>query len=360
VTTIAPLDSLVLLPPRALEPSFVDRELGAARTLDALGSALALPLESARAILEREWRVSAGTATWPLVPDFDTGTSLKRSAAVELDDYMLVRRVDSDSPGATWCTSVVQAALAWVSLLPYASADPVELVRLGRGFGAMLELAARAFGLTTSPVAVHPDLQRGGGAPVEDQALLEVWRRGHWIFFVLTQALTIAFRRVGSELRRGRVERAELELATATELLWAAGASMKLTGAFTNAQYHRAVRPTMTLGDQAALVKTTSLSGAMTWDHHYLVSRVWREDLMPLLAQLPDGLRGEYDRFLRAYREGLSAGHRSVCAKFGGEAMGSLVAPHHIAVDLIDKIEATRLSQLAPTSPLFTEPTGNP
>ena len=69
---------------------------------------------------------------------------------------------------------------------------------------------------------------------------------------------------------------------------------------------------------------------------------------MPLLGSLPQSVQDLYPEFLRAYREGLSTGHRAVCAKFGGEAMGSLIAPNHIAVDLLDTIETTRLAQLNP------------
>jgi hypothetical protein len=211
----------------------------------------------------------------------------------------------------------------------------------------MHQLTARALETELTSTVAHPVLMQARASIFEGHELLEIWRKGHWIFFVFTQALTVAFKRLVLALRDEDTASARTELTVATELFWASGASMKLTGAFSNEQYHSDVRPTMTLGDERALVKTTSLSGAMTWDHHYLVNRVWREDLMPLLKTLPLDVQDLYPEFLRAYREGLSTGHRAVCAKFGGESMGSLVAPNHIAVNLLDSIEATRLTQLS-------------
>ena len=245
--------------------------------------------------------------------------------------------------------SLVSACRAFYFLAPRAKVDSVELERLALGFSAQHALLGRVLG-GALPAAHLPLPDAPGelelGASSDD--LLEIWRRGHWIFFVLTQGLTLAFKRFASALRRHDLEPARVELRAANALLWASGASMKLAGSFSEAQYHSSVRPSMTHGDPAALVEHSSLSGTMTWDHHFLVSRVWREELLPEVANLPAELRSDYDDFLLAYRQGLAVGHRAVCSKFGGDSMGSLVAPNQIATEILDKIEARRLAQLSP------------
>jgi hypothetical protein len=288
----------------------------------------------------------SAVSTSDLPADFETGTALTRGAALELDRYMRVRHVTSDSPGTVLLASLISACRAFYALAPGAKVESVELERLALGFSAQHALLTRALG--GSELAAHvplPEAQAPREPATED--LLEIWRRGHWLFFVLTQGLTLALKRFAGALREHHLEPARVELRAASHLLWASGASMKLAGSFSDAQYHATVRPSMTHGDPAALVEHSSLSGTMTWDHHYLVSRVWRQELLPLLPDLSDTLREDYDAFLLAYRAGLAAGHRAVCSKFGGDTMGSLVAPHQIATEILDKIEARRLTQLS-------------
>lgn len=311
-----------------------------------LSATLSQPAAEALGVLGVLYEEVCAAPFQQLSGDFGTGTNLQRASVVELDDYMHVVRVDASAPTAIWLRSMMEAQMAWLSLLAKANTEAVELERVALGFRAMHQLTARALATQVATVPPHPSLRMGQSSVFEAGELLEVWRKGHWIFFVLTQALIIAFKRLVLALKDGDEESAGIELTAATDLFWASGAAMKLAGAFSNAQYHSDVRPTMTLGADKALVKTTSLSGAMTWDHHYLVNRVWRESLMPLLSALPLGVRALYPEFLRAYREGLSTGHRVVCAKFGGATMGSLVAPNQIAVELLDNIEVTRLAQL--------------
>jgi hypothetical protein len=342
------LNSLTLLQPLRLQARFTGVEQA---SLCALLGRLTISLtQQPHDALSALRALYQELGQWPaqrLPDDFATGTNLKRASVAELDDYMHVVRVDSDVPAAAWLRSMIEAQAGWLELVQKGNGDAVELRRVATGFQAMHLLTARALEGEVEALAPHPALLQPKDAVFEAHELLDIWRKGHWIFFVLTQALTIAFRRLVDVLQNGDTEAARVELSAATDLFWASGASMKLTGAFTNEQYHSDVRPTMTLGAETSLVKTTSLSGAMTWDHHYLVNRVWREELMPLLGSLPPSVKDLYPEFLRAYREGLSLGHRAVCAKFGGETMGSLVAPKHIATELLDNIETTRLAQLS-------------
>jgi hypothetical protein len=280
-----------------------------------------------------------------LPSEFETGTSLKASAALELDDYMHVCHVEAEAPQAILIESVVEACRGFHAVAALSPVEAIELERLALGFRGLHGVLARAFGVESRTPLVQLPLP---GAPRElaDEHLLEVWRRGHWIFFVLTQGLTLTLLRFADALRGGDVSRADLELRAATELLWASGASMKLAGSFTDAQYHAHVRPTMTHGDPQAQVKRSSLSGTMTWDHHFLVSRVWREHTMPFMDSLPVELAPSHAAFTAAYRDGLASGHRVVCSKFGGDVMGSLVAPNQIAVEILDSIATRRLTQL--------------
>jgi hypothetical protein len=343
-----PIDTLTLLQPLRLDATFTGEE---AIPLRALLTRLASTVEQSPDLqlpLLRALHDELCQMPFESLPDqFETGTNLKRSSVVELDDYMHVIRVDAVVPAAVWLRSMVEAQLGWLHLVDKGGGESADLKHVAAGFQVMHQVTARALETHLAVVGVHPAVLQPQAATFDSHELLEIWRKGHWIFFVLTQALTIVFKRLVRALHDESTASARTELAAAIELFWASGASMKLTGAFSNEQYHSDVRPTMTLGDDRAVVKTTSLSGAMTWDHHYLVNRVWREGLMPLLGTLPLGVQDLYPEFLRAYREGLSTGHRAVCAKFGGESMGSLVAPNHIAVNLLDSIEATRLAQLS-------------
>jgi hypothetical protein len=339
--------TLTLLQPQALAARLSFGPELSSSALHQVAATLAEPAEQGLAALGVVHQELRTAPCEPLLGDFGTGTNLKRASVVELDDYMQVVRVDASAPAAVWLRSVVEAQMGWLTLLTKANSDEIELRQVALGFQALHQLTARAMATEVLVSAPHPSLLTARSSVFEAHELLGIWRKGHWIFFVLTQGLIIVFKRLALALRSNDVQSARIELAAATDLFWASGASMKLTGAFSNEQYHTQVRPTMTLGADQALVKNTSLSGAMTWDHHYLVNRVWREELMPLLGSLPDAVKDLYPEFLRAYREGLSTGHRAVCAKFGGETMGSLVAPNHIATDLLDNIETTRLAQLS-------------
>jgi len=75
---------------------------------------------------------------------------------------------------------------------------------------------------------------------------LEVWKKGHWVFSVLSQALIFCLSRFVSSCKAGNLESAKIEMETATQIMWASGASMKLAGNFDKHRYETEVRPTMT------------------------------------------------------------------------------------------------------------------
>lgn len=288
-----------------------------------------------------------------LVP---TGTSLDARAARGLDEYLGIRRsLDAGARDEVFW-QCVQTARAAFAELPVPAEFALDVERLELGFEAL-----EALGLTTPGEAVRDAslpraavaVRRSAPLPESDEDLLSVWRRGHWLFFVLTQGLIVSVRRYLEVRRSAGPDAAVGWLDLSTTLLWASGAAMRLTGSFTRSQYLERVRPTMTAGHDRALVER-SLSGTVTWDHHYLVHRVWKLELVPMLAELTASELPAYERFVAAYRDGLSVGHRAVCARFGGEDMGSLVAPAVIATASLDAIEARRvvlLRRALPSAP---------
>ena len=225
---------------------------------------LAQPPDAALSALQALHDELLGVPSERLPGDFWTGSNLNRASIVELDNYMHVVRVDTAAPAAIWLRSMVEAQRGWLNLVGRGTANAVELQRVAVGFQTMHQLTARTLAAEIESAVAHPSVLQPRESAFESHELLEIWRTGHWIFFVFTQALTIAFKRLVLALRDGDDDSARIELTAATDLFWASGASMKLTGAFTNEQYHADVRPTMTLGADKALVKTTSLSGAMT------------------------------------------------------------------------------------------------
>jgi hypothetical protein len=271
----------------------------------------------------------------------------------ELDEYLFITRVSSPAPLGTFAESVRVARLVAGALAPGAPVSDSEREHLRAGLLELGHVCVRAAGGARGRLGELCALPVWSSAPATDPAdlsadeLLRIWRRGHWMFFVLTQGLIVASKRLFVALAAGDLQAAELELGSVSQLLWASGSAMRVTGSFTASEYHRVVRPTMTEGHELSLVRQMSLSGTMTWDHHYLVHRIWREELRPVLQTLPASLAPAYEKFLVAYRDGLSDGHKAVCARFGGEEMGSLVAPHVLAVKSIESIDQKRLAQLA-------------
>ncbi|MEL7226032.1 MAG: siderophore biosynthesis protein, partial [Cyanobacteria bacterium J06576_12] len=145
----------------------------------------------------------------------------------------------------------------------------------------------------------------------------DIWQGFHWSFFINVQGLIISLSRFEAQLVLGNLLAAETELACATDLMLASGASMELAGSFSHIQYDQIVRPTMTQPQ----VRSANFSGLMSWEHAALM-QIWKR-LRPIFENLPVELQAQHQAFIQAYLS-LSKSHRAVCEKFGGSEGGSL------------------------------------
>lgn len=175
----------------------------------------------------------------------------------------------------------------------------------------------------------------------------DIWQGFHWSFFINIQGLIISLRRFEAALALDNLSAAETELATATELMLASGASMELAGSFSHAQYEQTVRPTMT----PPQVKSTNFSGLMSWEHAALM-QIWKR-LRPAFETLPVELKSQHQAFIQAHSS-LSTAHRAVCEKFGGADGGSIRFNRSCAVDTLDKFNNSRRELIDP-SPQATQ-----
>jgi hypothetical protein len=288
-----------------------------------------------------------------------TGTTLKSEHADVVDGLMNIKHVQSPEPAKVVAATLLNAAQACLKLLhTFPAFDTVEATRLRNGFAAFAQLYARICGVQTTTAATHaaafaptavaftngPTLPDPATAQVD---YLWVWQQGHWVFLTLIQGLTLAFRRLRAAADRDDQAAMRQELATATALMWASGAAMKLAGNFDKQIYQEDIRATMVIGDPKSMVEI-EVSGIMFWDHHYLVNVIWKQEVAVLLRNLPDELADLHREFVHAYKDGLSAGHIGVCARFGGRETTSLLSSNAMAVEFLEKIEISRLRQIDP------------
>ncbi|MEL6351367.1 MAG: siderophore biosynthesis protein [Cyanobacteria bacterium J06627_28] len=169
-----------------------------------------------------------------------------------------------------------------------------------------------------------------------------LWQGFHWSFFINIQGLILSLNRFEAYLALGDFSRAKQELAAATNLLLASGASMELAGSFTQAQYEETVRPTMA----PPQVASNNFSGLMSWEHASLM-KIWKR-LRPTFAHLPPTLASQHQAFVQAYFS-LANSHRAVCEKFGGASSGSLRFDQSCAVETLDKFGHSRWSLIDPS-----------
>jgi len=169
----------------------------------------------------------------------------------------------------------------------------------------------------------------------------DIWQGFHWSFFINVQGLIISLSRFEAQLALGNLPAAETELAAATDLMLASGASMELAGSFSHAQYEQTVRPTMA----PPQVSSTNFSGLMSWEHAALM-QIWKR-LRPAFEDLPLELKQQHQAFVQAYSS-LATAHRAVCEKFGGEDSGSLRFSQNCAVRILDQFNQSRLSLIQP------------
>lgn len=79
--------------------------------------------------------------------------------------------------------------------------------------------------------------------------------------------------------------------------------------------------------------------------------RFWKNELLPIFKNIPHALQSEHENFVRAYKEGLSLGHKSICTKFGGNETGSLITSHgKTGLKNLENFEANRLKMLDPNN----------
>jgi len=170
---------------------------------------------------------------------------------------------------------------------------------------------------------------------------IEIWKKSHWIFSVYTQCLIICLRRFEREIECGNINNAGIELETAAELMHASAIAMELAGSFSQQVFQDQVRPMM----MPPNVKSEDFSALMHWDHAHLMTVL--KTIQPLYKTLPVSLQPQHNKFISAYKV-VCASHKTVCEKFGGSEAGSLRAPEHTAVDMLDKFERNRLRLIDP------------
>jgi hypothetical protein len=169
----------------------------------------------------------------------------------------------------------------------------------------------------------------------------EIWQGFHWSFFINVQGLIISLRRFEAQIALGNFDKAQVELATATDLMLASGASMELASSFSRDDYQHEVRPSM----NPPYVRSPNFSGLMSWEHATLM-QIWKR-LRPVFETLPESLKPQHEKFVQAYFS-LANAHRSVCEKFGGDEGGSIRFDQGCAVDTLDKFSHSRWDLIDP------------
>lgn len=300
-----------------------------------------------------------GTIDMTTMPEtYATGTMLKSTHADIVDRLMNIQHVQSSEPAKVVAASLLNTAQACLKLLhSFPSFDAVEAERLGKGFLAFGALYARVCGLETIadaqfavPTLTPSTTDSSTSLPIPEEAKVDnlwVWQQAHRIFLTFVQGLTLAFRRLCAAADRHDMTQMRQEMETATQFMWASGAAMKLAGNFDKQIYHQDIRPTMTVGDPKSMVEI-EVSGIMFWDHHYLVNVIWKKEIAGLLRNLPTELEDLHREFVHAYKNGLSAGHIDICARFGGRETTSLLSSKVMAVDFLEKLETSRLRKIDP------------
>jgi hypothetical protein len=309
--------------------------------------------QQAMAIINSALQQLGPIETVVIEEEFPTGTAIKYQQITEFDRYMEVFHVKAKEPAKLIVASLLQAYLGILEIDESWPLAPTELKLLKVGFQSYGDLLLRVFNLPVIQGIEKSDSNSSAAdyRVRENMNPLQVWKKSHWVFLVFCQALIVCLKRFVDAVQTGNTDIAKIELQTAADLMWASGAAMKLAGSFSRQIYESEVRPTMTPGNPQSLVESEALSGMMMWEHDYLVNVIWKKQLSPMLPTLPATLEAEYAEFVRAYQQGLSAGHKSVCTKFGGAQKGALTASRldsNNAVANLEKFEQSRLKLLDP------------
>ncbi|KYC38608.1 hypothetical protein WA1_36110 [Scytonema hofmannii PCC 7110] len=292
----------------------------------------------------------------PLAKEFSTGTNLKYQQVQEFDRYMEVQHIQAEEPAKLIVTSLLRVYLGFLEISTYLPFNSNK-ASVKAGFKTYALLLKRAFKLDEynlnnifNMIVLKNDQIELNLDPNQKLSSLHIWKKGHWVFLVFSQALIISLNRLVAAIGNDQLNQAKVELETATELMYASGAAMKLTGNFTKEKYESEIRPTMTPGHPQSLVQSENLSGLMMWDHDYLINVICKQKLLPIMKTLPAILETEHEKFVRAYQGGISDGHKSICAEFGGGEIGSLIATSEssAAIKNLQKFEKNRAKILDP------------
>ena len=355
------LGNLCLLPPQDVlssyslsQPVAIQVHQALAQFQQALSIEESLQANTIYATLQQLTPVSV----IPLAKEFSTGTNLKYQQVQEFDRYMEVRHVKAEEPAKLIVTSLLRAYLGFLEISIGLTFNPNK-ASVKSGFKTYVILLIRAFGLyeynlinNSDTIEIltnsHPSLNIEINPTLSP---LHVWKKGHWVFLVFSQALIISLNRLVAAIGNDQLDQAKVDLETTAELMYASGAAMKLTGNFTREKYESEIRPTMTIGNPQSLVQSENLSGLMMWDHDYLINVICKQKLSPIIKTLPSILTAEHEKFVRAYQCGISEGHKSICSEFGGGDIGSLMAASEssAAIKTLEKFEKSRLKLLDPT-----------
>ncbi|MGB0679457.1 MAG: hypothetical protein ACPGUV_07345, partial [Polyangiales bacterium] len=137
------------------------------------------------------------------------------------------------------------------------------------------------------------------------------WRRGHFMFFALIQALIVTHHWLVLSLRQHRMQSAREALELATDLWWASAAAFRFASDFSGEAYAEVIRPSMS----PPFVRE-GFSGLLFADHSYLLRQL--RQTRPLIERLPAPLHAQH----RQYMWGLNAmyeSHAYVCERFVGD-----------------------------------------
>jgi hypothetical protein len=298
----------------------------------------------------------------PIPEDLCNNTNLKWQEVQEFDRYMEIQHVQAKEPAKLIVMSILTAYLGFLEIGKGFGINPNK-ASVKAGFKTYTYLLKRLFNLEEFKLEYdlinnHNSTDYDANVNLEPNispSPLQVWKKGHWVFLVFSQALILSLNRLVDAIGNDQLDRAKIELETATELMYASGSAMKLTGNFTREKYESEIRPTMITGNPQSLVQSENLSGLMMWDHDYLINVICKQKLLPIMKNLPSILEAEHENFVRAYQWGISEGHKSICAEFGGCEIGSLISASEssAAIKILEKFEKSRLKILDPTGQVF-------
>lgn len=320
--------------------------------MTAVQAAALLPLPSPWALVARlapheHGRLQPAADGPPLAPAADTGSPLSRDEVQDYDHRFAVQR--RQGPLLPLLLAGLQAtARCFFQLVrQHPGLDSADVAQQREGLQAHAALLARSAGLAPEHFAALVEDERGAqrDAAASGSAApsaWEVWLGFHWCFFLDTQGLVLALLRFDATRADTDPAPAVHELDTASVLLRASGAAMRLASAFKPQTYDDEVRPAM----MPPQVQSDRFSGLMSWDHARLV-RLWQQ-LRPVFAALPPALQPAHQRFVQAYG-GMMEAHRGVCARFAGDEGASLRSRgSSSAVETLDRIGRLRLQSLDP------------